>query len=216
MLLFLYGRSRKTKWTKSVLSAYVVFFFLTGVGYSMQPPPLPLNLPQLRTLISEADLIAVGKIGRIKKTEYENGEETKRALAVTLSIEKLLKDEVSDKFIVIKEVYTSPDSTNPGLIPKDKGVQKKAIIGFRAGPSSYHGRYSQGDRIIVLLAGIEGASEYRLLGSGTYDKHLCEFFIEDDCIKTFYFSFATDLAPYVGSEENFIGLIRAFVNSTSR
>ena len=70
--------------------------------------------------------------------------------------------------------------------------------------------------LIVLLASIKGTAEYSPLGSGTYDKHLCEFSIEDDGIKTVYFSFAPDLAPYVGSEEDFIGLIMSFVDSTSR
>ncbi len=57
--------------------------------------------------------------------------------------------------------------------------------------------------------------ENRPLGSGTYDKYLCEFPVEADGIKTFYFSFAADLVEYVGSEEKFIGLIRSFVDSDS-
>ena len=45
----------------------------------MQPPPPPLNLAQLRMLTSEADLIAVGKIDRVKETEGVNGGEIKRS-----------------------------------------------------------------------------------------------------------------------------------------
>ena len=67
-------------------------------------------------------------------------------------------------------------------------------------------------RIVVLLEKIEGADEYRPLGSGTYDKHLCEFLIEDNGIKTFYFKFADDVRKYVGSEEQFIGFIRKLMN----
>ena len=98
-------------------------------------------------------------------------------------------------------------------MPRDKGAPKKMIVGLRAGPSYYHGRYKQGERIIVLLSKIEGTDRYRPLGSGTYDKHLCEFLIKDDGIKTFYFKFADDVGKYVGSEEQFIGLIRRLKKS---
>ncbi|MDD5724471.1 MAG: hypothetical protein PHY29_12165, partial [Syntrophales bacterium] len=188
--------------------ACVVFLFVAETGYPMQPPPPPLTLPQLRRLTSEADLIVVGKIGRIGESGYVNGGEAKKEVAVTLSVEKLLKGRVSDKIITIKEIYTSFDSPTPGLTSRDKGEPPKAIIGLRAGPSRYHGRYRQGDRIIVLLANIEGTAECRPLGSGTYDKHLCEFLIEDEGIKTFYFTFATDLVQYAETEEKFTGLIR--------
>lgn len=174
----------------------------------MQPPPPPLNLAQLRMLISEADLIAVGKIGKVKKTEGIEEGETRETVEAALSVEKLLKGKVAGKTIVIKETYKTYDSQLPGLGSKAEGEPKKMIVSLRAGPSCYHGRYRQGMRIVVLLEKIEGADEYRPLGSGTYDKHLCEFLIEDNDIKTFYFKFADDVGKYAGCEEQFTDFIR--------
>ncbi|MCX6553463.1 MAG: hypothetical protein NTZ12_00385, partial [Candidatus Aminicenantes bacterium] len=84
-----------------------------------------------------------------------------------------------------------------------------------AGPSTYHGKYVQDARTLVLLEKIEGTDKYRPLGSGTYDKHLCEFLIEDDGIKTFYFQFAEDVGKYAGSEKQFIGFINKLIKDSS-
>ena len=178
----------------------------------MQPPPSPLNLAQLRMVTSEADLIAVGKIGKVKKTEGIEEGETRETVEAVLSVEKLLKGKVAGKTIVIRETYKTFDLqlTEPGS--KDEGAPQKIIVSSRAGPGRYHGRYRQGMRIIVLLEKIEGTDEYRPLGSGTYDKHLCEFLIEDNGIKTFYFKFADDVGKYAGCEEQFIDFIRKIMN----
>ena len=181
----------------------------------MQPPPPSLDLAQLRVLTSEADLIAVGKIDRVKETEGAYGGETKKTVEAVLSVEKLLKGKVAGKTIIIKETYKTLDSQLPGLGSKDEGEPKKMIVSSRAGPSCYHGRYRQGMRIVVLLEKIKGMDEYRPLGSGTYDKHLCEFLIEDNGIKTFYFKFADDVGKYTGCEEQFIGFIRKLIESDS-
>ena len=73
--------NRKTKKAKLVFGLCLIFLLVLVIkgGYAMQPPPPPLNLAQLRMLTSEADLIAVGKIDRVKETEGANGEETKRS-----------------------------------------------------------------------------------------------------------------------------------------
>ena len=181
----------------------------------MQPPPPPLNLPQLRMLTSEADLIAVGKIARVKETEGANGRETKKTVEAVLSVEKLLKGRVAGKTIIIKETYKTFDSQLPGLGSKDEGEPKKIIVSSRAGPNCYHGRYRQGMRIVVLLEKIKAMDEYKPLGSGTYNKHLCEFLIEDNGIKTFYFKFADDVGKYAGCEEQFIDFIRKLIESDS-
>ena len=65
------------KCEKLIFSACVAFFF-AEIGYSMQPPPPPLNLTQLRKLVSEADLIAVGKIARVKKSDSVEGQDTEK------------------------------------------------------------------------------------------------------------------------------------------
>lgn len=215
MCLFLSVRNKKRKWAKLVLSAYAVFFLFAKGGYAMQPPPPPLNLIQLKNLIAEADIIAVGKIGRIKETDGVNGGETKKSIEVILSVEKLLKGEVSGKTIVIKETYSTIDSPTLCPMPRNEGEPRKTIVGLRAGPSCYHGTYKQGARIIVLLARIEETNGYTPLGSGTYDKHLCEFLIEDGGIKSFYFKFAGDVEKDAGSEKEFIDLIRKLRESDS-
>lgn len=179
----------------------------------MQPPPPPLNLAQLRLLIAEADIIAVGEIDRVKETKSANRGEAKKTVEAVLSVEKLLKGKVVGKAVVIRETYKTFDPQLTDLGSKDEGAPKKMIVSSRAGPSSYHGRYRQGMRMVVLLERIEGTDEYRPLGSGTYDKHLCEFLIENDGIKTFYFKFAADLGQYVGSKENFVGLIRSLIDT---
>ena len=211
-------RNRKTRWAASVLLASVLFFFVAAAGYSMQPPPPPLDLPQLRQLISEADLIVAGKIVSVRETECVKGGERRTAVAAALSVEKPLKgDALSDSTILIEETYPAPDFLKPppAPVPRDNIRPDKAVVGLRAGPSCYHGRYERGGRIIVFLKDIKGTCGYKPLGSGTYDKHLCEFFIETDGIKTLYFRFADDLLPYAGSEDEFIGLIRALINTNS-
>ncbi len=79
------------------------------------------------------------------------------------------------KCLLSKETYPTLDSIKfgPTPMPRDKGMPKKVIIGLRAGQSCYHGKYRQGERIIVLLAKIKGSDLCRPLGSGTYDEYLC-------------------------------------------
>jgi hypothetical protein len=90
------------------------------------------------------------------------------------------------------------------------------IVSSIAGPSTYHGKYLQDARILVLLEKINGTDKYRPLGSGTYDKHLCEFLIEDDGIKTFYFQFAEDVGKYAGSENQFIDFIEKLIINSNK
>jgi len=202
---------------RRVALACIIIFFVAKTGYAMQPPPPPLNLQKLRNLISKADLIAVGKVGEIKEIESVKGKEERKTLEIILEIKKLLKGDISGKMLIIKETYPTLDSLKSGLTPMlgDKGAPQKVIIGLIAGPSCYHGRYRQGERIIVLLSKIKGSDLYRPLGSGTYDQYLCQFLIDNNRIKAFYFKFADDVKKYVASEEEFIGLIRSLINPDS-
>jgi len=177
----------------------------------MQPPPPPLNIAQLKTLVAQADIIVVGKINEVKETEG--------TIEATLGIEKLLKGKIAGKTIVIKETYKTFNSSSPALGLKDGGEsQKKMIIRSTAGPSAYHGKYKKDSRIIALMEKIEGTDNYRPLGSGTYNKHLCEFLIENDGIKSIeinYFRFAEDVRKYIGSEKQFISFIKKLIKSSS-
>jgi hypothetical protein len=199
--------SRKTKKAKLVFGICLILILVTKGGYAMQPPPPPLNLVHLKMLIAEADMIVVGKISEVKETEG--------TVEASLHIEKLLKGKVAGKTIVIKETYKPFNSQPSGLGSKNEGESQKMIVRSIAGPSTYHGKYKQNARILVLMEKIKGTDNYRPLGSGTYNKHLCEFLIEDDGIKTYYFKFAEDVGKYTAAEKQFTGFIKKLIESSS-
>jgi hypothetical protein len=158
-------------------------------------------------LIVQADLIIVGKTTEVRETEG--------TIEATVHIEKLLKGKAAGKTIVIKETYKPANFQTPALGSKDGVESPQMIVRSTAGPATYHGRYKKDGRILVLLEKIEGTDNYKPLGSGTYDKHLGEFLIEDDGIKTtFYFQFAEDVGKYTGSEKQFINFIKKLMNSS--
>jgi hypothetical protein len=188
---------------RSILGFCLMLFFVVKGAYAMQPPPPPLNTAQLRELISEANLIVVGKIGAVKETEG--------TVEVVLKVEKLLKGKIANKTIIIAETYRFFAPQLRGGESKDVDKPDKNIVSTIAGPNTYHGSYKKGKRIIVLLEKIEGTGKYRPLGSGTYDKYLCEFFIEDTGIKTVYFKFADDVKQYAGREKQFVSFIKRII-----
>lgn len=174
----------------------------------MQPPPPPLNIAQLKMLIVQADLIIVGKINEVK--------ETAGTIEAALSIEKLLKGKAAGKTIGIKETYKPASFQTPATGLKDEGESPQMLVHSTAGPSTYHGKYKKDGRIIVLLEKIKGTANYRPLGSGTCDKYLGEFIIENDGIKSRepdYFRFAEDVGKYIGSEKQFISFIKQLIKS---
>ena len=209
--IFPYGNcSRKTKKAKLFVGICLILLLVAQGGYAMQPPPPPLSIEQLKMLIVQADLIVVGNINTVNITV-----EAEETVEATLSIEKLLKGKVAEKTIVIKETYKTykPQLLVPGS--GDKGDSKKMIVSSIAGPSTYHGKYIKDARILVLLEKIGGTDKYRPLGSGTYDKHLCEFLIEDEGIKAFYFKFAEDVGKYAENGKQFIGIIKMLIKCIS-
>ena len=181
----------------------------------MQPPPVPLNLSKFNDLISLADIIVVGKVDKVRQTEKVVGGKAHRAVEADLSIEKLLKGKVAGEKLTIQESYSVLNPSSPGAASKDGNELKGMIVGMKAGPSTYHGHYSAGVRIVVLLEKAEGTHGYRPLGSGSYDGYLCEFLIENDGIKPLYFRFAEDMSHYAKSEDRFVGLINRLRNSDS-
>ena len=192
---------------KLVLGICLILLLVVKGGYAMQPPPPPLNLAQLKMLIAKADVIVVGQIDEVEETEGK--------VEASLRIEKLLKGNVATKIISIMETCKTFDSRPPGHGSRDEGVSKKTIVKSIAGPSAYHGKYRQGERMLVLLEKIEESDRYRPLGSGTYNKHLCEFLIEDDGIKAYYFQFSDDVGKYRVNEERFVDFIRNLIKSSS-
>lgn len=172
----------------------------------MQPPPPPLNIEQLKTLVAKADLIIVGKVKAVKEADD--------TVEATIDIEKLLKGTAAGRIIEIKETYKPANFQTPASVSKDGGESPQMLDRSTAGPSAYHGKYQEGLRIIVLLEKIEAAGNYRPLGSGTYNKHLCEFIIENDGIKSSeinYFRFADDVRKYTATENKFTGFIQQLI-----
>lgn len=176
----------------------------------MQPPPPPLNTDQLKIFVAQADLIIVGRIKAVRETEG--------TVEATVRIEKLLKGEAAGKTIEIKETYKPASFQKPSPESKTEADPDKAIVASIAGPATYHGKYRKDGRILVLLEKNEGTGHYRPLGSGTYNKYLCEFLIENDgmkSIETNYFRFAEDVVKYTTTENNFTGLIKKLIKSDS-
>ena len=176
-------------------------------GYAMQPPPSPLNLTHLQALIAKADIIVVGKVVLVKKTEEVTKTGKQTTVEVDLKVEKLFKGEVSVKYIHIQESYPGSDSIVTDLTTSKNEVSPGQIVSTTAGPRPYHGKYKEGERIIVFLKVIEVKNKYRPLGSGTYDEYLGEFLIQGGCITAVHFKFADDIEKYARSEDKFIGLI---------
>jgi len=162
------------KLTEMVLSIGLALFF-SNPGYTMQPPPAPLDSPGFQALTGKADIIVVGKV--VQVTETEEAAKTGREITVevTLKIGDLLKGDVSGENIHIQESYPGFDSIVKDLTSSKNKISRGQIVSTSAGPRPYHGKYKEGDRIIVLLKVIEGKDKYRPLGSGTYDEYFCEF-----------------------------------------
>ena len=184
-----------------------VAIVLSQSGYALQPPPQPLNSPQFQVLIGEADIIVVGKVGRVKKIELAANTGKEITVEVTLKIEKLLKGEISGENIHIQESYPLFGSSGNDALSSKKATSAGQMVSVSAGPRPYHGKYNDGERIIILLKVNKGTDTYRPAGSGTYDQYLCEFIIDVDGIKPLYFMFADDMEKYTRSEGAFIGLI---------
>lgn len=195
----------KKQRTRVLLLAAVNLFLLCFPfgGSAMQPPPPPLNISQFQMLIKEADVIAVGKIDQV----HESASDVEAVLAV----EKILKGGYSGPSVSIRE-RRNPDHSKSQEAVSTRNGSKQMIAASVAGPSFYHGRYRPGMRVVVLLEKVKDTDQYRPLGSGTYNRHLCEFIIEEGGIKTLYFTFADDLAKDAASEQAFIRFIEKTVN----
>ena len=201
---------RRLTYVVSIAAVSLFFLFSPAKGYAMQPPPPPLNMAHLKTLVVQADLIIVGRITAVEDAEG--------IVEATVRVEKLLKGKPAGKTIEIKETYKPAALRTPAPEAKNEGEPPKMIVRTTAGPGAYHGKYQEGSRIVVLLAKIEGCASYKPLGSGTYNKYLGEFLIEDGGIKsieTDYFRFAQDVEKYTATENKFINLIKKLIKSNS-
>ena len=192
---------------KAALVFGICSIFLFGVkgGYAVQPPPPPLKLPQLKTLIARADLVVLGQIAEVN--------EAKDSIEASLRIEELLKGEIASQTGSIIEIYEVFDSQPHGSVSKEGGPEKTVVRSI-AGPRTYHGKYRQGERVLLLLEKLAGSNRYRPLGSGTYNEHLGEFLIGEDGIKTYYFRFSDDVEKYRANENQFVDLIKSLIKSS--
>lgn len=198
-----------------ILLVCTLFFLTSSKGFAMQPPPPPLNIEQLGELLSSAEVVAVGTVTQVKTAEKVVGLETRRTVEAVLLVERLLKGLAAGKSIMIEESYPVLNPSLPGAVSKDENKPGKTVIGIKAGPACYHGEYSQGARVIVLLERVTGSDKYRPLGSGSYNQYLGEFLIETGGVKSLYYQFAEDLQKVAGSEEQFVDLIGRLIGSAS-
>ncbi|MBM9513713.1 hypothetical protein [Desulfogranum marinum] len=196
---------------KVLLSAGAVFFAGETFVYSMQPPLPPLNIIEFKKLVLEAELIVLGKIEKTEETIPGKGE-VEKTIEITVNVEKYFAQSNCGQTVNVLETVPILESEKTLSIPGNSGSKSGQILTvFRAGPSSYHGRYLLGERVILFLAEIGKACQFRLLGSGAYDKHLCKFSITNSGITATSYCFAADLEPYAKSEKAFIQLIDSFV-----
>ena len=164
----------------------------------MQPPPPPLSIANFKKLVSQAELILVGRVISVKRVK-EPDQPGRDKIEVTVEIKKLMKGEVLGDTVSIEEE-----------IPIKKEIKIKGdskIVGVQVGPSPYHGMYEPGEKILLMLVKNAGKDKYHPIGSGTYDKYLGEFLIKEDGITPLYFKFADDIKKYTGSQGKFIDLI---------
>jgi hypothetical protein len=214
----LFDASALTGKAKSVMIILIVctlFFLTSSEGFAMQPPPPPLNIQQLGELLSSAEVVAVGTVTQVKSAEKVVGLETRRTVEAVLLVERLLKGQAAGKSIVIEESYPVLNPSLPGAVSKDENKPGKAVIGIKAGPTCYHGEYSQGARVVVLLERVTGSDKYRPLGSGSYNRYLGEFLLETGGVKSLYYQFAEDVQAVAGSEDQFVDLIGGLIGSAS-
>ncbi|MCF8142606.1 MAG: hypothetical protein K9N21_01670 [Deltaproteobacteria bacterium] len=112
----------------SRLALAIIFIFLTvKTVNTMQPPPPPLDFQMLSHLVTQADIIVVGKVVHVKKMDKINGTEQKITSEAVVNIEEILKGSFSDPTIVITESYSASDQKKmrqqeslaiiPGLLP---------------------------------------------------------------------------------------------------
>jgi len=186
----------------------VVILSLSKFGHAIQPPPPPLTLSQFQQLIAESGVIAIGEVIQVANSEKSSDRVKEVTTTVILRPEKILKGETTGKDILIIETYPDYDSVTTDLTSKKSEGGPMAIVSMNAGPRPYHGRYKEGSRIIIFLEEVTGTNEYRPLGSGTYDKYLCEFLIKTSGIQTIYYQFDDDLKKHAQSEDEFVGLIK--------
>lgn len=171
----------------------------------MQPPPPPLDVAQFKTLIDQAEVIIVGKVKEVREKEG--------ILEVSVCVKDWLKGRSAGNKIVIHETYRNVQSQRITLETKNEADPPGKIERAIAGPSAYHGKYPKGARILVLLEKVEGSDRYRPLGSGTYNRHLCEFLIERDGVHTLYFRFAEDMEKYAVSGKQFVFFVKKSLQS---
>ena len=179
------------------------------MGYAMQPPPPPLDVPQLKGLVAKADLVVVGEVREVKETEATDGAVKRVRIDAVLKIARVIKGKCEGADLLIEESYTAPGSTLSQCTPAAGEDRGKVIVGEWAGPAKYHGVYTKGSRIIALLAPVKGGGAYRPLGSGTYNEHLGEFLVENNAVRAVSLPFAAGLERYAHSENEFIDLVAA-------
>jgi hypothetical protein len=172
---------------------------------AVRPPLKPLNSEQLQKMITDADVIATGKVIRVDLSKSIHSQLETVIMIVTMIPEKILKGKVLTESITIVESYQQFPKDED--VPDSNPTAEHIITSHTAGPSPPVGMYQDGDRILVFLKSIDGANQYRPLGSGDYDAYLGVFQITPNGVKFNRYKFDDSLAGYAKSETDFLSFI---------
>lgn len=165
----------------------------------MRPPLKPLDMNNLRRMVSDADVIAVGTVSSETRSKTLQQPRETIVIRAVMSVDKILKGDKSIKTITIEELYHQFSS--------DDSLVEKNITASTAGPAPPVGVYHQGERILVFLKNINKNGSFRPLGSGDYDAYLGLMQITSDGVKPDRYMLDDSVSKYAGNEDNFISLI---------
>ena len=117
----------------------------------MQPPPPPLDMKTLKHLVETADIIVVGTVESVQKSQGPAGGDWETVQEVHLHVVRVVKGAVEESTVVIRESYESTDLPGRGAVKDNGPGPEPGVVGLRADPSPYHGTSNPGDCIIVFL-----------------------------------------------------------------
>ena len=174
---------------------------------AVRPPLKPLNSEEFSKMIADADVIATGTVSLVTLSETLQPPLEMVTIHVTLSLERILKGNMSMKTVAIEESYQRYPSVDAEYTPKGRQALDENMAVAIAGPAPPVGKYREGNRVLVFLKTMNGLNQYRPLGSGNHDAYLGVFQITPEGVKSDRFLFDEIVTGYAGSEADFLKFI---------
>lgn len=169
---------------------------------AVRPPLKPLDMENLRKIVADAEVIAVGRVTSVTRSKVLHPPRETVSIQVDMAVERVLKGDKSIRTIAIEESYEqfSPEDANAGN-----------PVARKAGPAPAVGVYREGDRMLVCLKRIDGSNLYRPLGSGNYNAYLGVFQISPDGIASDRYMFDEALSKYAAKSDSLLALISSMI-----